>query len=135
MGFFSVVLAAMANFAFGAVWYMTLAKPWMAASGVALDEDGQPANRSDPLPYITSFIAAVLVAGMMRHIFALGGIDSFGKGAISGFGIGLFLVTPWIWRQDACIDYDRWQIRNIWMHRNWRRADVILKMKGSSNIP
>jgi|TARA_B110000908_G_scaffold111160_1_gene130389 hypothetical protein len=96
MGFFSVVLAAMANFAFGAVWYMTLAKPWMAASGVALDEDGQPANRSDPLPYITSFIAAVLVAGMMRHIFALGGIDSFGKGAISGFGIGLFLVTPWI---------------------------------------
>ena len=79
MGFFSVVLAAIANFAFGAVWYMALAKPWMAASGVALDEDGQPANRSDPLPYITSFIAAVLVAGMMRHTFALGGIDSFVK--------------------------------------------------------
>ena len=32
----------------------------------------------------------------MRHIFALGGIDSFGKGAVSGFGIGLFLITPWI---------------------------------------
>jgi len=30
MGFFSVVLAAIANFAFGAVWYMALAKPWMA---------------------------------------------------------------------------------------------------------
>ena len=96
MGFFSVVLAAIANFAFGAVWYMALAKPWMAASGVALNEDGQPANRSDPLPYITSFIAAVLVAGMMRHIFALGGIDSFSKGEVSDFGIGLFLITPWI---------------------------------------
>lgn len=96
MGFVSVIVAAIANFAFGAVWYMSLAKPWMAASGVELGEDGQPANRTDPLPYITSFIAAILVAGMMRHIFALSGIDSLDKGAMSGFGIGLFLITPWI---------------------------------------
>ena len=96
MGFLSVIVAAIANFAFGAVWYMALAKPWMAASGVELDEDGQPANRSDPIPYITSFIAAILVAGMMRHVFALSGIDSIDKGAMSGFGIGLFLITPWI---------------------------------------
>lgn len=96
MGFVSVIVAAIANFAFGAVWYMSLAKPWMAASGVELGEDGQPANRTDPLPYITSFIAAILVAGMMRHIFALSGIDSLDKGAMSGLGIGLFLITPWI---------------------------------------
>ena len=50
MGFVSVIVAAIANFAFGAVWYLALAKPWMAASGVALGEDGQPANRSDPIP-------------------------------------------------------------------------------------
>lgn len=96
MEFFNVIVAAIANFVFGAVWYMSLAKPWMAASGVALDEDRQPANRSNPVPYITSFVAAILVAGMMRHVFALSGIDTFGKGAISGLGIGLFLVTPWI---------------------------------------
>jgi hypothetical protein len=75
---------------------MSLAKPWIAASGVTLGEDGQPANQSDPIPYITSFIAAILVAGMMRHVFSLSGIDTLGKGALSGFGIGLFLVTPWI---------------------------------------
>lgn len=96
MEFLGVIMAAVANFAFGAFWYMSLAKPWMAASGVALNEDGQPANRSDPIPYITSFIAAIIVAGMMRHVFALSGIDTFSKGAVSGFGIGLFLVTPWI---------------------------------------
>lgn len=96
MAFFGVFLAAIANFVFGAVWYMALAKPWMAASGVVFGEDGQPSNRSDLIPYITSFIAAVLVAGMMRHVFALSGIDTFGKGAVSGFGVGLFLVTPWI---------------------------------------
>jgi hypothetical protein len=96
MGFISVIVAAIANFAFGAVWYMSLSKPWMEASGVEVGEDGQPANNSDPIPYITSFIAAILVAGMMRHVFVLSGIDTFGKGLMSGLGIGLFLVTPWI---------------------------------------
>ncbi|MDE1132844.1 MAG: DUF1761 domain-containing protein [Ascidiaceihabitans sp.] len=96
MSFLSVILAAVANFAFGAIWYMSLAKPWMAASGVEVGEDGRPANNADPIPYITSFVAAVLVAGMMRHVFALSAIDSFGEGALAGFGIGLFLVTPWI---------------------------------------
>ena len=96
MIFLSVIIAAAANFAFGAVWYMSVAKPWMAASGVEVDEGGQPANNADPIPYITSFVAAVLVAGMMRHVFALSAIDTFGKGALAGFGIGLFLVTPWI---------------------------------------
>ena len=71
MIFLSVIIAAAANFAFGAVWYMSVAKPWMAASGVEVGEDGQPANNADPIPYITSFVAAVLVAGMMRHVFAL----------------------------------------------------------------
>jgi hypothetical protein len=96
MGFISVIAAAVANFIFGAVWYTILAKPWMAASGVATDGDGKPENQSDPIPYITSLIAAVLVAGMMRHVFALSGIEGFGKGLVSGLGIGLFLVTPWI---------------------------------------
>ena len=96
MIFLSVIIAAVANFAFGAVWYMSLAKPWMTASGVEVGEDGQPANNADPIPYITSFVAAVLVAGMMRHVFALSAIDTFGKGALAGFGIGLFLVTPWV---------------------------------------
>jgi hypothetical protein len=97
MEFLNVVAAAIASFAFGAVWYTVFAKPWMSLSGVELDPTGQqPANRSDPVPYITSFLASVLVAGMMRHIFVLSSIDSAGKGIMAGFGIGLFLVTPWI---------------------------------------
>lgn len=96
MGVLSVIVAGAAAFVFGAVWYMVLAKQWMAASGVPLGEDGQPANQKDPVPYITSFLGAVLVAGMMRHVFALSAIDTFGKGLLSGLGIGLFLVSPWI---------------------------------------
>jgi len=96
MGFLAVIAAAVASFVFGSIWYMSLAKPWMAASGVDLDENGNPANRSNPVPYITSFLCALLVAGMMRHVFALGGIDTFGKGIVAGFGIGLFLSAPWL---------------------------------------
>jgi hypothetical protein len=38
----------------------------------------------------------VIVAGMMRHIFSLSGIDTFGGGLMGGFGLGLFIATPWI---------------------------------------
>lgn len=96
MELLNVIVAAVAAYAFGAAWYMMLAKPWMEASGVAVGEDGQPANKSNPTPYIIAFIMAVVVAGMMRHVFALSGIDGFGKGLVAGFGIGLFMASPWL---------------------------------------
>lgn len=95
MGFLTVIVAGLAGFAFGAVWYSVFAKPWMAASGVAT-VDGRPANQKDPAPYIISIVSAVLVAGMMRHVFMLSGIDTFGEGLVGGLGIGLFLAAPWL---------------------------------------
>lgn len=96
MGFLAVIVAAVASFVFGAVYYGVLAKPWMALSGVPVGEDGKPVNSSDPTPYIVSFICILLVAGMMRHSFALSGIDTAGKGFLSGLGVGLFFIAPWI---------------------------------------
>lgn len=96
MEFLSVIVAAIGSFAFGSVWYMTLAKPWMEASGVEIGEDGRPANSKNPIPYIISFVCAVLVAGMMRHIFAISGLDSVTDGIMGGFGLGLFIAAPWL---------------------------------------
>jgi hypothetical protein len=96
MGILSVIVAAIAAFAFGAGYYMVLAKPWVAASGVKVDADGKPMNGSNPVPYIVSLICIILVAGMMRRVFALSGIVSAGKGLQAGLGIGLFHITPWI---------------------------------------
>lgn len=92
----NVLVAAIAAYAFGAVWYMALAKPWMEAAGVEAGEDGRPANGAGALPYIIAFVGAVVAAGMMRHVFNLSGIDGPMKGLVSGLGIGLFLATPWI---------------------------------------
>jgi len=97
MGFIAVIVAGIGGFMFGAVWYTIFAKQWMAASEVPLNEAGDaPANRSNPIPYITSIVGAILVAGMMRHVFVLSGIDTVGEGLVSGLGTGLFLVSPWI---------------------------------------
>ena len=96
MGFLAVILAATATFAFGALWYGMLSKPWLAASGVPQDDKGQPANGNTPTPYVICAICILLVAGMMRHAFALSGIDTLGEGLVTGFGIGAFFITPWL---------------------------------------
>ena len=100
MGFLSVIVAAVCGFAFGAVWYMTLAKTWVVAAGIKVDENGKPVN-DGPLPYIMAFVAMILVAGMMRHTFAMAGIDTIMKGLVSGLGVGLFFISPWIMINNA----------------------------------
>ena len=95
MELLNVILAAVAGSAFGAFWYSTFAKPWMAHSGVPIGEDGQPTNSKDPKIYAIAFVSNLLVAGMMRHVFELSDIDTLGKGLVSGLGIGLFLAAPW----------------------------------------
>ncbi len=67
----------------------------MEAANIKVDENGRPEGDS-ALPYIMAALAMIVVAGMMRHTFALSGIETFGKGLISGLGIGLFFISPWI---------------------------------------
>lgn len=95
MNFIAVIIAAAAGFAFGAVWYGVLSKPWMDAAGLKLGADGKPEGYSKT-PFFLAGIAMILVAGMMRHTFSLSGIDTMGKGLVSGLGIGLFFISPWI---------------------------------------
>ena len=92
MEFLNVLAAAVAAFGFGAVWYIALSKPWLAASGVT--EAQQRAG--GPMPFVIGIVAVVLVAGMMRHLLGAAGVVTPGGGAIAGLGIGAFLITPWV---------------------------------------
>lgn len=100
MGLIAVLAAALAGYAFGAVWYMTLSKPWLEATGIECDENGKPLNQS-ALPFLLSAIAMIVVAGMMRHVFAMAGIETFPEGLVSGLGVGLFFISPWIMINNA----------------------------------
>jgi Protein of unknown function (DUF1761) len=92
MEILNVIAAAVAAFAFGAVWYIAMSKPWMAASGVT--EEQQKAG--GPMPFVVGIIAMIVVAGMMRHLLGSSGVTGIGAGAVAGFGIGAFLITPWV---------------------------------------
>lgn len=96
MALVAVIVAALAGFAVGAVWYMTLSGPWMAAAGIKTGANGRPANGSSPMPFVISGLAMLLVAGFMRHIFARSGITTPGAGLVSGLGIGAFFIAPWL---------------------------------------
>ena len=100
MEIISVIVAAVGGFAFGAAWYMALSKQWVAASGIEVDENGRPTNQSKT-PFILAGIAMLLVAGMMRHMFAMSGIDTLAAGLVGGMGVGLFFISPWIMINNA----------------------------------
>ena len=95
MGFLAVIVAAAAGFFTGAAWYMTLSKPWIEAAGVKVDTDGRPEG-SSPMPFVVAGVCMILVAGMMRHVFVMAGIDGAIEGLIGGLGIGAFFITPWV---------------------------------------
>ena len=100
IGLIGVVVAALASWLLGAAWYMALAKPWIAASGVKVGADGRPEGGS-PLPFILSAICMLLVAGMMRHLLVSAGIDTVGKSLLTGLGIGAFFIAPWVMINNA----------------------------------
>lgn len=101
MGLLAVLLAAAGGFATGAVWYMVLAKPWMHAVGKTEEEVKASQN---PVTFVIAFLAALMTAGMMRHVFAMSGIESIGGGLISGLGIGAFMTAPWLMTNYAFAD-------------------------------
>lgn len=96
MQFLVVIIAALAAYGFGAVWYMTMSKAWIAAAGIPVDQNGRPQGNGGAMPFVVGFVAEVLVAGMMRHVFAQSGLDTLLEGIMGGMGIGLFLITPWV---------------------------------------
>lgn len=96
MELLNVIAAAVAAFAFGAVWYMTMSKPWMAAAEIKVGPDGRPANATDKMPFVIGIVGMLLAAGMMRHILASAGITTIGGGTVSGLGMGAFSVMPWV---------------------------------------
>jgi hypothetical protein len=92
MAAISIIVAGIAGFAFGAVWYILMGKPWMAASGVTAEAQKAGGVR----PFVVGLLAMVVVAAMMRHILGGAGIDSIGAAAIAGGGIGAFFVLPFL---------------------------------------
>lgn len=93
MDYLYVLIAGLAGYVFGAVWYGVLGRRWQAEVGLG-PEDVKPANSVGA--YVVALIGNVVVAGMMRHVFASAGVAGTVNAAVSGLGLGLFVAGAYL---------------------------------------
>ena len=71
MNWLAILIATIAGFAFGAAYYMSLSRPWLAAIGKTKEEIAAE-GKGSPLPFIISIVAlavmAVVLAGTIGHV-------------------------------------------------------------------
>ena len=91
----AVGVAAVASMALGAVWYMVLAKQWMAALGKTRD---QVAMGSSVTPFIIAFVMELVMAySLALFVPRLMGATTVSNGLIVGFHVWLgFVITSMI---------------------------------------
>ena len=69
MNYLAIVIAAVAGFAFGAAYYMSLSKQWLAATGKTKED---LAGKRSATPFIVSIVAllvmAWVLAGTLGHL-------------------------------------------------------------------
>jgi Protein of unknown function (DUF1761) len=93
INYLAVIIATLAGFGLGAVWYMVLGGAWMHALGKTKDQM-RAEGSAKALPFVIAlvalFVMALMLAGLMGH---LGDITVRG-GMISGFFVWIgFVIT------------------------------------------
>ena len=93
INYLAIVIATLASFGFGAIYYMTLAKPWMAAIGRTQEEMKAASSKT---PFVVTIVAELLMAwvlaGALGHLGP--GQVTLRNGLISAFILwGGFVVT------------------------------------------
>jgi hypothetical protein len=92
MNYWAVLMAAVAAWMLGALWYSLLSKPWMAAAGVTKMED--TASPRAFLPFVLAFVAALVMAWVLAGIMGHLGQLSIKNGVISGAFCWLGFTIP-----------------------------------------
>lgn len=88
----AVLVAAIAYFVLGALWYGFLFnKPWMALEHVTV-EQAQSANPT--IPYIVSFLLELLVAYSLAQLCIWRNANTIGRGASVGVLVWIGFVGP-----------------------------------------
>ena len=87
----AVWVAAIAFFALGAVWYTVLARPWLAGIGKTM-EQLQAESGGSPLPYITGFLAILVMCYLLAWLLGRLDAQTFAAGLRTGAAIGVGFI-------------------------------------------
>ena len=77
INYLAVLIATVAGFAFGAAYYMTLSRPWLAAMGKTREQLSAE-GKGSPMPFIVAIVALVVMAWVLA-----GGIGHLGPGQVT----------------------------------------------------
>jgi hypothetical protein len=93
INYWAVLLAAIASFVFGGVWYGVLSKQWMAAAGKTPEQIKDRGNMAVPMVITAGcqVLMAYMLAGVIGHMS--GPAVTFRSGVISAFFIWLGFVA------------------------------------------
>lgn len=92
MSYLAILVAAIASYIFGAVWYMALSKQWIAALGQT--EEEFKSRPFSPVPFVIAFISQLVMAFVLA-----GTIGHLGVGQVTprnGMISALFIWTGFV---------------------------------------
>ena len=102
INYLAVLIATIVGFAFGAAYYMTLSKQWLAAVGLTKEKIMADGGGS-PMPFVISFVAlavmALVLAGSVAHLGP--GQVTLRNGVITGLFMWLGFVVTTIFVNNA----------------------------------
>lgn len=86
LNYIAIMLAAGASFAFGGIWYGILSRLWMKAAGVTMD-DIRARDSSAVTPYVITYLAQLVMAGMLASVIALVSAADGSAGLLTGLKV------------------------------------------------
>jgi hypothetical protein len=94
INYLAVVVAALANFAWGAIWYAppVMGNRWQKAVGLTQDQ-----LRPNPLVFVGTYIAYFLMAVTLAAIARSTGGSDFADGLVLGLFVGIGIIAAGIW--------------------------------------
>ena len=89
INYLAILVAALAGFGFGAVYYMTLSRPWMNALGWSAEQQAARAKAgmgASKTPFVIAIVANLIMAWILAGLIGHLGVDqvTIKNGLISG---------------------------------------------------
>ena len=92
VNYLAAIVAAIAWFALGAIWYMpaVMGRAWMRSAGIEMPEGYRP----NPMVFVVTFVAYLITAVATGMLARATGSETLGEGIVLGFVIAIgFAVT------------------------------------------